>query len=81
VKRTRSYTKWFYLGDLEADAHDIRVELSANPHNPLTLDGELIDTETTITVAATDDAHDTPDPTEVMSNPAPSVSADLLKAP
>lgn len=47
-KITRLYGEWFYLAALDDGDHEIRVELSANDHRALSVDGELIDATTII---------------------------------
>jgi hypothetical protein len=49
-KLTRLYGEWFYLGDLEAGSHEIRVEASANDHSPLAVDGDVVDDTVTVEV-------------------------------
>lgn len=39
VKVNRVYTPWVHLDALAPGAHEIRVELNANPHNPYTYGG------------------------------------------
>jgi hypothetical protein len=81
TKLTRLYGEWFYLDGLTEGEHDVRVELSANSHNPLALDGELIDDEVTITVEHGEHAHGELDPIEVESDPPPEVSLEIVDDP
>ena len=51
VKMTRLYGAWHYLGELEPGEHQIRVELSANDHSPVALDGRIVEQIVTVNVA------------------------------
>ncbi|MDH4168317.1 MAG: hypothetical protein OEW42_01890 [Acidimicrobiia bacterium] len=63
-KLTRLYGEWYHLPDtFGAGDHEVRVELSANDHSPLAIDGEIIEatatfTSTTEMIADGDDTHD-----------------------
>lgn len=51
VKINRVYGHWYHLATLgDPGEHTIRVELSANSHNPLAVEGEIIEDSETITV-------------------------------
>jgi len=43
VRVARLYNEWFYIDGLEPGDHTVRVELSANNHSALTVDGKMID--------------------------------------
>jgi len=46
---TRLYGEWYHLADQTDGDHTIRVELSANNHLPLSVDGAIVEASTTIT--------------------------------
>lgn len=46
---TRMYGEWYHLADQTDGDHTIRVELSANDHLPLSIDGDIVEASTTIT--------------------------------
>ncbi len=46
----RIYSPWHHISMLEAGEREIRVELSANDHSPLALDGDVIDAVATVVV-------------------------------
>ncbi len=52
VKVARLYGEWFHLPALAPGDHEIRVELSANDHSVLAVDGTMIDATTTVTETA-----------------------------
>ena len=83
VKVTRLYGEWFALGELDPGEHEIRVELSANDHSPLAVDGEVIDATATVTVAQPDGAapHRHAEALEVTWSPVPTVSVEVLEDP
>jgi hypothetical protein len=62
-KLTRLYGAWYFLGDLEPGEREIRVELSANDHSPLAVDGAIVDDTVTIEVPGDDDTADDDDAT------------------
>jgi len=45
----RMYGEWVHVGTLTDGDHELRVELSANNHKPLAIDGEIVDASITIT--------------------------------
>ena len=47
-KVSRVYGLWHHIGALEAGEHEIRVELSANDHSRLAVNGEIIGATTTV---------------------------------
>lgn len=49
VRIGRIYSEWVHVADLAPGDHEIRVELSANNHSQLTLDGEPIDQTVSVT--------------------------------
>ena len=51
-KITRLYSPWYYIPDLPAGEHEIRVELNANGHETLMSGGEAIADTVTVTVPA-----------------------------
>lgn len=66
------YGEWFHLDGLDEGEREVRVELSANSHNPLALDGEIIDDSQTLEVEVSEHAHGALDPIEVEGDSAPS---------
>lgn len=57
-KLTRLYGEWYFLGDLEPGEREVRVELSANDHSPLAVDGAVVDDTVTIEVAGEEGTHE-----------------------
>lgn len=51
-KITRLYGSWYYIPELPAGEHEIRVELNANGHEILMSEGEAIADTATVTVPA-----------------------------
>lgn len=51
TKITRLYGPWFYLGDLKAGKHTIKVTLNGNDHGDYTRGGKAISTSRTVTVS------------------------------
>jgi len=80
VKITRIYGPWFHLKGLSAGEHEIRVELSANSHNPLAVDGELIDATVTIDIPEPA-AHHAHEHLMVTEEPIPSVELTVVPDP
>jgi hypothetical protein len=83
IKQGRVYGEWHYLDALDPGEHEVRVELSANDHRPLAVDGDIIDA---IVVIAE------PEPMEGMSHmhdmyevpegeTAPTIALDVLEDP
>lgn len=50
VKLTRLYGNWFHLSGLTPGDHVIAVELNANSHSPIHVDGQPVRTELTVRV-------------------------------
>ncbi|MBR9864247.1 MAG: hypothetical protein GYB24_12480 [Rhodobacteraceae bacterium] len=50
VKLTRLYGNWFHLSGLTSGDHVIAVELNANSHSPIHVDGQPVRTELTVSV-------------------------------
>lgn len=80
VKVTRLYGPWFHLSGLSEGEHEVRVELSANSHNALAVDGELIDAAVTIDVPEPGAAH-AHEHLMVTEVPLPSVELTVVKDP
>lgn len=76
-KLNRVYGDWYHLAGLEPGEHEIRVELSANDHSTLELDGEAIDDTVTVTVPEPGDHMDHGEGREAAS-PAPTVSLEIV---
>ncbi len=51
-KVTRLYGPWYYIPDLPAGEHEVRVELNANGHEVLTHNGKPIDARVKVVVPA-----------------------------
>ncbi len=82
---SRFYNEWVHLPDPGEGEHTVRVELSANSHDPLAIDGAIIEATTTIT--GTGDGHGQgghgdPRPVDVADlDPTPSVSLEVSADP
>lgn len=71
----RLYGTDHYLGDVEAGEHEITVDLNANDHSPLLVDGEPVATTITVDVPETDHgAHDHGSDGVEAAAPAPTVT-------
>ena len=42
-KVSRLYGEWHHIGPLAPGEHEVRVELSANDHSAMAVDGDIID--------------------------------------
>ncbi len=81
-KVSRFYNEWFHVGDLEPGEHEFRVELSANDHSELAIDGVLIDQTVTVTQPEREAHSHSPDPIDVGGlDPAPSVEITVTDDP
>jgi len=82
-KVSRLYGEWHHIGALAPGEHEVRVELSANDHSALAVDGNIIDA-TTVIVAdemsgrATGHSHAG---AREAQRPYPSVSVELVDDP
>lgn len=74
-KLTRVYGEWFHLDGLVPGEHELRMELSANSHQPFSYQGELIDEALVIEQppAEPDSLHAPGEPRNVEPADAPSV--------
>lgn len=80
----RIYNEWVHVPALGEGTHEIRVELSANNHSPLAIDGEIIDQTVTVEEAASEGGphHHGDDTYEVAAGePVPSVSIEVFEDP
>lgn len=80
----RIYNEWVHLGALSPGEHEIRVELSANSHAPLAIDGVIIDQTVTITQPEPSDAagHAHGMTMDVSAlDPAPTVTLEVFEDP
>ncbi len=82
-KVSRLYGEWHHIGSLSPGEHEVRVELSANDHSALAVDGDIIDATAVIVAGnrggdATGRGH-----TEAREarEPRPSVNAELVDDP
>ena len=84
-KQTRLYTTGYYLGELDPGTHEVKVELSANDHRPLAVDGEVVEDTVTVEVPEPDGeehSHATAEPVEAGSfQPVPTVSLEVTEDP
>ena len=82
-KVSRLYGEWHHIGPLAPGEHEVRVELSANDHSAMAVDGDIIDA---IAVIVAPEAggramdHDHAEPSEAQ-DPHPSVTAELVDDP
>ena len=82
-KISRIYDRWFHLGELAPGKHEVRVELSANDHSPLAVDGSKIEQTVAVEVPeASGGGHDhgVTDSVEAVE-PLPSVEIELIADP
>ena len=82
-KVSRLYGEWHHIGALAPGEHEVRVELSANDHSAMAVDGDIIDATAVIVASETDGhtmGHDHVEPREAQE-PHPSVTAELVDDP
>ncbi|MYB28660.1 MAG: hypothetical protein F4X38_05910 [Acidimicrobiaceae bacterium] len=82
-KVSRLYGEWHHIGPLAPGEHEVRVELSANDHSAMAVDGDIIDATTVIVAPETGDhatGHSHTEPREA-SEPHPSVAVELVDDP
>ena len=82
-KVSRLYGEWHHIGPLAPGEHEVRVELSANDHSAMAVDGEIIDTTAVVVAQEVDGhatGHDHAEPREAQE-PHPSVTAELVDDP
>ena len=82
-KVSRLYGQWHHIGPLAPGEHEVRVELSANDHSAMAVDGDIIDATTVIVTGEMDGhatGHDGP-ATREAQEPHPSVSVELVDDP
>ncbi|MGI9602314.1 MAG: hypothetical protein ACR2QE_10545 [Acidimicrobiales bacterium] len=82
-KVSRFYNEWLHVGDLEPGDHEFRVELSANDHTVLAVDGVMVDQTVTVTQPEREGGHShSPDPVDVSAlDPAPSLEVTITDDP
>lgn len=82
-KVSRLYGAWHHIGPLAPGEHEVRVELSANDHSAMAVDGDIIDA-TAVIVAQETGGHTMSrghaEPREAQ-RPHPSVTAELVDDP
>ncbi|MXZ97484.1 MAG: hypothetical protein F4017_06780 [Acidimicrobiaceae bacterium] len=54
-KVSRLYGEWHHIGPLAPGEHEVRVELSANDHSAMAVDGDIIDATAVIVAPGMDD--------------------------
>ena len=82
-KVSRLYGAWHHIGPLAPGEHEVRVELSANDHSAMAVDGEIIDATVVVVAQEVDGhamGHDHAEPREAQE-PHPSVTAELVDDP
>jgi len=82
-KVSRLYGQWHHIGPLAPGEHEVRVELSANDHSAMAVDGDIIDATAVIVAQEMDGhamGHDHVEPREAPE-PHPSVTAELVEDP
>ena len=82
-KVSRLYGEWHHIGSLAPGEHEVRVELSANDHSAMAVDGDIIDATAVIVAPEMGGhamGHDGP-ATRESQRPHPSVTAELVDDP
>ena len=82
-KVSRLYGEWHHIGPLAPGEHEVRVELSANDHSAMAVNGKIIDATAVVVAQETDDhamGHSHAEPREAQK-PHPSVTAELVDDP
>ena len=82
-KVSRLYGEWHHIGPLAPGEHEVRVELSANDHSAMAVDGDIIDATAVIVAPEMDGhamGHADVEPREAPE-PHPSVTAELVDDP
>ena len=82
-KVSRLYGEWHHIGPLAPGEHEVRVELSANDHSAMAVDGDIIDATAVIVAREASDhatGHDHVEPREAQE-PHPSVTVELVDDP
>ena len=82
-KVSRLYGEWHHIGALAPGEHEVRVELSANDHSAMAVDGDIIDATAVIVAQEMDGhamGHDHVEPREAPE-PLPSVTVELVDDP
>ena len=82
-KMSRLYGEWHHIGPLAPGEHEVRVELSANDHSAMAVDGDIIDATDVIVAQDLDGhamGHDHVEPREAPQ-PHPSVIVELVDDP
>ena len=82
-KVSRLYGEWHHIGPLAPGEHEVRVELSANDHSAMAVDGEVIDATAVILAGEAGDhamGHDHVEPREAQE-PHSSVTVELVDDP
>lgn len=82
-KVSRLYGDWHHIGPLAPGEHEVRVELSANDHSAMAVDGDIIDATAVIVAQEMDGhamGHDHVEPREAPE-PHPSVIVELVDDP
>ncbi|MDE0804281.1 MAG: hypothetical protein OSA99_13285, partial [Acidimicrobiales bacterium] len=77
----RVYENWIHLGDLTPGEHEIRVELNANSHAQLLVDGAPIEETVTVDVPEPAEGHEHGGDGFEASDPVPSVSIEAVVDP
>lgn len=75
----RVYGEWMHL-PVEPGRHEVRVDLNANDHSPLLLDGEPIEDTVTVEVPEPGEAHMHDEGVEAAA-PFPAVSLEVVEDP
>ncbi len=79
-KRGRVYGEWYHLDGVDPGEHEISVDLNANSHAPLLVDGEKIEDSVTVDVPEPMDGHSHGDGFEA-ADPVPSVEIEVVEDP
>ena len=82
-KVSRLYGEWHHIGPLAPGEHEVRVELSANDHSAMAVEGDIIDATAVIVAQEMDGhamGHDHVEARDAQE-PHPSVTAELVDDP
>lgn len=80
-KHGRVYGEWYHLDGIEPGEHEISVDLNANSHAPLLVDGEKIEDSVTVDVPEPMDGHAHGGDGFEAVDPVPSVEVEVTEDP
>lgn len=80
-KHGRVYGEWYHLDGIDPGEHEISVDLNANSHAPLLVDGEKIEDSVTVEVPEPMGGHSHGGDGFEASEPVPSVDVEVVEDP